>query len=284
MSDPESKGARVWVLGWPVTHSRSPLIHNHWIKEHGIAKAVYEKHGVPPEELNATLSSFRGEGVIGANVTVPHKEAVFALLSHHDAAAKRLKAVNTIVDCETHFEGRNTDGYGFMANLKAEAPGVDFTSRPAMILGAGGAARAILVALADAGVPEIRLVNRTVEKADALLKELNVRGTALSWDEAPNALEGVGLLANTSSLGMTGMDPLDLTLEKLDPSALVTDIVYSPLETDLLARARARGNAVVDGLGMLLHQAVPGFEAWFGVRPKVTPALRALVLKDLREN
>lgn len=273
--------SRVWVLGWPVTHSRSPLIHNHWIKKLGIENAVYEKHGVPPEELTATLSSFRDEGVIGANVTVPHKEAVFAALSHHDDAARRLKAANTIVDCGTHFEGRNTDGYGFMANLKAEAPDVDFTSKPAMVLGAGGAARAILVALADAGVPEIRLVNRTVEKAADLLTELDVNGTALSWDDAPAALEEVGLLVNTSSLGMTGMDPLELSLNKLDLSALVTDIVYSPLETDLLACARARGNTTVDGLGMLLHQAVPGFEAWFGVRPDVTPELRALILADL---
>lgn len=279
-----TKLSRVWVLGWPVTHSRSPLIHNHWIKKLGSKNAVYEKHGVPPEGLSATLSSFRDQGVIGANVTVPHKEAVFAALTHHDEAARRLKAVNTIVDCGTHFEGRNTDGYGFMANLKANGPDLDFASKPAMVLGAGGAARAILVALADAGVPEIRLVNRTVEKAAALLAELNVKGTALSWDDAPDALREVGLLVNTSSLGMTGMDPLNLSLEKLEPSALVTDIVYSPLETDLLERARARGNPTVDGLGMLLHQAVPGFEAWFGVRPDVTPELRALILDDLNSD
>lgn len=279
-----TKLSRVWVLGWPVTHSRSPLIHNHWIKTLGIKNAVYEKHGVPPEELSATLSSFRDQGVIGANVTVPHKEAVFAALTHHDEAARRLKAVNTIVDCGTHFEGRNTDGYGFMANLKANGPDLDFASKPAMVLGSGGAARAILVALADAGVPEIRLVNRTVEKATALLEELGVKGTALSWEDAPDALEEVGLLVNTSSLGMTGMDPLNLSLEKLEPSALVTDIVYSPLETDLLKRARTRGNPTVDGLGMLLHQAVPGFEAWFGVRPDVTPELRALILDDLNSD
>ncbi len=279
-----TKLSRVWVLGWPVTHSRSPLIHNHWIETLGIENAVYEQHGVPPEELEACLASFRDQGVIGANVTVPHKEAVFALLDHHDDAAKRLKAVNTIVDCGRHFEGRNTDGYGFMANLKANAPDAEFTSRPAMVLGAGGAARAILVALADAGVPEIRLVNRTVQKAAALLTELDVKGKALPWDAAPEALRDIGLLVNTSSLGMTGMDPLELSLEKLPPDALVTDIVYSPLETDLLARARAQGNAVVDGLGMLLHQAVPGFEAWFGVRPEVTPELRALVIKDLKEH
>lgn len=277
-----TKLSRVWVLGWPVTHSRSPLIHNHWIETLGIENAVYEKHGVPPEDLEAALASFRREGVIGANVTVPHKEAVFALLDHHDDAAQRLKAVNTIVDCGSHFEGRNTDGYGFMANLKANAPTIEFTSKPAMVLGAGGAARAILVALADAGVPEIRLVNRTLDKASALLTELDVTGTALSWDAAPDALQDIGLLVNTSSLGMAGMDPLELSLEKLPENALVTDIVYSPLETDLLARARAQGNPVVDGLGMLLHQAVPGFEAWFGVRPEVTPELRALVIADLK--
>ncbi len=276
--------SRVWVLGWPVTHSRSPLIHNHWIKTLGIENAVYEKQGVPPEDLEATLASFRSEGVIGANVTVPHKEAVFALLDHHDDAAKRLKAVNTIVDRGAHFEGRNTDGYGFMANLKASALNVDFISKPAMVLGAGGAARAILVALADAGVTEIKLVNRTLDKATALLTELDVKGTALPWDAAPDALQDIGLLVNTSALGMTGMDPLVLPLEKLPADTLVTDIVYSPLETDLLARARTRGNPVVDGLGMLLHQAVPGFEAWFGVRPEVTPELRALVLKDLKES
>ena len=277
-----TKLSRVWVLGWPVTHSRSPLIHNHWIETLGIENAVYEKHGVPPEDLEAALASFRREGVIGANVTVPHKEAVFALLDHHDDAAQRLKAVNTIVDCGSHFEGRNTDGYGFMANLKANAPTIEFTSKPAMVLGAGGAARAILVALADAGVPEIRLVTRTLDKASALLTELDVPGTALSWDAAPDALQDIGLLVNTSSLGMAGMDPLELSLEKLPENALVTDIVYSPLETDLLARARAQGNPVVDGLGMLLHQAVPGFEAWFGVRPEVTPELRALVIADLK--
>jgi len=280
MSDPTR---HVWVLGWPVDHSHSPLIHNHWIKTLGIAQAIYEKHGVPPEALEATLASFKAEGVIGANVTVPHKQAVYALLTHHDAAATRLKAVNTIVDCGSHLEGRNTDGYGFMANLRSAEPDLDFSAGPAMVLGAGGAARAILAALSDAGVPEIRLVNRTLSKAQDLLAELNIKGKALSWEQAEAALEGVTLLVNTSSLGMKNMAPLTLNLDRLPISALVTDIVYAPLETELLARARARGNRTVDGLGMLLHQAVPGFEAWFGVRPEVTPELRALILKDLGE-
>lgn len=275
---------RVWVMGWPIEHSRSPMIHNHWIAIHGLKDALYETHGVPPENLEAALLSFAAQGVIGANVTVPHKEAVFALLSHHDAAAKRLKAVNTIVDCGAHLEGRNTDGYGFMANLKASAPEFDFTSGPAVVLGAGGAARAILAALSDAGVPEIRLINRTVEKAKNLLDELGVKGRVASWDEAETALENASLLVNTSSLGMKNMPPLELSLDKLPTTALVTDIVYAPLETELLANARKRGNKTVDGLGMLLHQAVPGFEAWFGVRPEVTPELRDILLKDLGEN
>lgn len=274
---------RVWVIGWPIEHSRSPLIHNYWIETLGIKNALYERRAVAPDDLDAALRSFRDEGVIGANVTVPHKEAVFRLLDHHDDAARRLKAVNTIVDCGTHFEGRNTDGYGFMANLRAGCPDIDFTSRPAMVLGAGGAARAILAALSDAGVPEIRLVNRTLEKAEALIEEFGLKGGAVSWADAASGLGDVGLLVNTTSLGMTGEPPLGLALDRLPRDACVTDIVYAPLETDLLARARVRGNRVVDGLGMLLHQAVPGFEAWFGVRPKVTPELRALVLKDLGE-
>lgn len=275
---------RVWVLGWPVEHSRSPLIHNHWIAIHKLQDALYETHGVPPEGLEAALHSFSEKGIIGANVTVPHKETVFALLSHHDVAAKRLKAVNTIVDCGTHLEGRNTDGYGFMANLKASVPNFDFTAGPAVVLGAGGAARAILAALSDAGVPEIRLINRTVEKAESLIKELGLKGRAASWDKAEAELANAALLVNTSSLGMNNMPPLKLSLDSLPTSALVTDIVYAPLETELLAKARKRGNKTVDGLGMLLHQAVPGFEAWFGVRPEVTPELRAILLKDLGEN
>lgn len=275
---------RVWVLGWPVEHSRSPLIHNHWIRAYGIKDALYETHSVPPEELKTVLHTFADQGVIGANVTVPHKETMFSLLEHHDAAAKRLKAVNTIVDCGAYWEGRNTDGYGFMANLKSSAPLFDFTKGPAVVLGAGGAARAILAALSDAGVPEIRLINRTIAKAEALLDELQISGQALSWETADRALEGANLLVNTSSLGMKNMAPLALSLDHLPKSALVTDIVYVPLETDLLTRAKARGNKTVDGLGMLLHQAVPGFEAWFGVRPEVTAELRLLLLNDLGEN
>lgn len=273
---------KVWVLGWPIEHSKSPIIHNHWIRELGVENAIYEKHAVEPENLKTCLEAFRANGIVGANVTVPHKEAVFALLTHHDKAAKRLKAVNTIVDCGTHFEGRNTDGFGFIENLKAGAPGFDFTKGPALVLGAGGAARAILGALVDEGVPEIRLSNRTRAKAETLLADLDLKATIIEWDEKEAALEGVNLLVNTSSLGMKNMSPLELKLDNLPISALVTDIVYAPLETDLLKDARARGNQTVDGLGMLLHQAVPGFEAWFGVRPKVTEELRALVLADMR--
>ncbi len=272
---------KVWVLGWPIEHSRSPIIHNYWIAKLGIENALYEKHAVEPENLKACLDGFRAASIVGANVTVPHKETAYALLTHHDKAAKRLKAVNTIVDCGTHFEGRNTDGYGFMANLKAGHPGFDFTQGPALVLGAGGAARAVLAALAEAGVPEIRLTNRTAAKAEALCRDLDLKVTLIDWDERAAALEGVRLLVNTSSLGMKNMPPLELDLTALPTDALVTDIVYAPLETVLLKQARERGNKTVDGLGMLLHQAVPGFEAWFGVRPDVTEELRALVLADM---
>ncbi|MEQ9518943.1 MAG: shikimate dehydrogenase [Parvibaculum sp.] len=273
---------KIWVLGWPIEHSRSPIIHNHWIEKLGIEQALYEKHAVEPENLEACLQSFRANNIVGANVTVPHKEAVFALLTHHDRSAKRLKAVNTIVDCGAHFEGRNTDGYGFMANLKSGSPHFNVKNGPALVLGAGGAARAILAALAEAGVPEIRLTNRTRAKAEALLQDLELNATIIDWKEKEAGLEGANLLVNTSSLGMKNMAPLKIDLARLPKEALVTDIVYVPLETDLLKQARARGNKTVDGLGMLLHQAVPGFEAWFGVRPEVTQELRDRVLADMR--
>lgn len=283
MSGSTSMRRQVYVLGWPIKHSRSPLIHTHWIETLGIENAAYDKLAVAPEDLENALGGFRAAGIVGANVTVPHKEAMANLVDQLDAHAARLGAVNTLVDLGDRWEGRNTDGYGFMANLNAGAPEFDASAAPAVVLGAGGAARAVLVALADAGCPEIRLINRTVSKAQALLEELTVPGIAMGWDAAPAALRGAGLLVNTSSLGMVGEPPLDLDLTDLPAGAVVTDIVYAPLETDLLKRARARGNRTVDGLGMLLHQAVPGFEAWFGVRPEVTPELRALIVKDLGE-
>lgn len=273
---------KVCVMGWPITHSRSPLIHNHWIKTYGIADAVYERLAVPPQELNATLRSLNDWGFIGANVTVPHKEAVFAALMRHDAVAARLKAVNTIVTTDMGLEGRNTDGYGFIANLKDRAPFWQASDGPVVMLGAGGAARAIAAALEAEGAPEIRIVNRTRARAAALVDDLKLKAARIyEWTDAASALAGANLLVNTTTLGMKGERDLDISLDALPARALVTDIVYTPLETALLKAARARGNPTVDGLGMLLHQAVPGFEAWFGVRPQVTPELRALVLADM---
>lgn len=273
---------KVCVIGWPITHSRSPLIHNYWIKLHGIKDAVYERLAVPPEELNATLRSLQDWGFVGANVTVPHKEAVFAALMRHDAGASRLKAVNTIVTTSMGLEGRNTDGYGFIANLKDRARFWRAGDGPAVLIGAGGAARAVAASLEAEGVPEIRIVNRTRDRAVALAADLKLKSARIfEWTEMGEALSGANLLVNTTTLGMKGQKDLEIDFAPLPKTALVTDIVYTPLHTGLLKSARARGNPVADGLGMLLHQAVPGFEAWFGVRPQVTPELRALVLADM---
>jgi shikimate dehydrogenase len=273
---------KVCVIGWPIAHSRSPLIHNYWIKTYGIDDAVYERMAVPPGDLTLTLRSLNDWGFIGANVTVPHKEAVFASLMRHDAVAARLKAVNTIVTTPSGLEGRNTDGYGFIANLHDRAPDWQAKDGPAVMIGAGGAARAIAAALESDGAPEIRIVNRTRARAVALAADLDLSSCRIyDWENAPRALEGANLLVNTTTLGMKGEKNVDMSLDALPKTALVTDIVYTPLETGLLKAAAARGNPVVDGLGMLLHQAVPGFEAWFGTRPEVTPELRALVLADM---
>jgi len=274
--------AKVCVMGWPIAHSRSPLIHNFWIRQLGIQNAIYERLAVPPEELQEVLRNLVDWGFIGANVTVPHKEAAFACLARHDAIAKRLKAVNTIVMTDAGLEGRNTDGYGFMANLSHGAPKWNPKSGPAVMLGAGGAARAIAAALDDAGVPELRIVNRTPARVEALVKDLGLkRAKVLTWDQIGEALNGANLLVNTTTLGMKGERDLEIDLTALPTTALVTDIVYTPLETGLLKSARSHGLTTVDGLGMLLHQAVPGFEAWFGKRPQVSDELRALVLADM---
>ena len=282
MSGTTSSLAKVCVMGWPIAHSRSPLIHNFWIRHYGIKDALYERFAVAPEDLAETLRNLSDLGFIGANVTVPHKEEVFKSLMRHDALSARLKAVNTIVTTAQGLEGRNTDGYGFMANLKDRAPDWHANGGPAVMLGAGGAARAVAASLEEAGATELRIVNRTPARAEALIEDLGLkRAHVFTWDKMDEALAGANLLVNTTTLGMKGERDLEIDLTPLPASALVTDIVYTPLETGLLKAARARGLKVVDGLGMLLHQAVPGFEAWFGVRPQVTAELRALVLADM---
>jgi shikimate dehydrogenase len=268
------------VMGWPVGHSRSPRLHGYWLAEHGIDGA-YVPLPVRPEDFERALRALPALGFRGANVTLPHKEAALALADRATPEAKQIGAANTLViDERGLIEARNTDAFGFLESLKEGAPGWRAPAAPAVVIGAGGAARALLVALVDAGVTEIRLLNRTASRAAALAASLGGPIRVLDWRERSKALEGAGLLVNATTQGMAGQPPLDLALDRLPPDAIVNDIVYVPLETPLLAAARRRGNPVVDGLGMLLHQARPGFAAWFGVEPRVTPALRDYVLRQ----
>lgn len=271
---------RAFVVGYPISHSRSPLIHGFWLRELGI-QGSYQRVAVEPGDFETFVTTLAEQGFVGGNVTVPHKEAAFRLATVDDPVARDLEAANTLWFEGAKLKGMNTDVAGFLANLDQEAPGWSEGMKQAVILGAGGASRAILYGLLQRGPERIALVNRTLERAQALAHHFGPKVTALSWDRAAAALEGADLLVNTTSLGMKGQPPLDLDLTRLPKAALVTDIVYVPLETPLLAAARRLGLATVDGLGMLLHQAVPGFERWFGARPEVTPQLRALVLADI---
>lgn len=275
---PSGKARLAGVMGWPVGHSRSPRLHGYWLEHYGIDGA-YVPLPVRPEDFSDALQALPKLGFAGVNITVPHKEEAAHLVDILEPFAKRVGAVNTIVvGPDDHLEGRNTDGFGFIANLKTGAENWRPDSGPALVLGAGGAARAVCAALLDEGVPEVRLVNRSPERAHQLAEEIGGSFRLISWEEREAAAEGVGLLVNTTTLGMSGAPPLDFRLDALSRHALVTDIVYAPLETDLLRRARIRGNPVVDGIGMLLHQARPGFQAWFGRLPDVTDALRTFVL------
>jgi shikimate dehydrogenase len=276
---PTGKALVAGVMGWPVAHSRSPLLHGHWLDRHRVDGA-YVPMAVAPENLERAIRALPALGFRGCNLTVPHKEAALALVDEVEPLARRIGAVNTLVVSNGRILGRNTDGIGFLENLKQGHPGWSAAQGPALVLGAGGAARAVIVALVDAGAPEIRIATRSPARAEALAAEFGRPIVAVAWDARADALDGAALLVNTTTLGMTGQPPLALALDALPTSALVTDIVYAPLETDLLARARARGNPVVDGLGMLLHQARPGFAAWFGVVPEVDAALRRAVLDN----
>lgn len=265
---------RACVIGWPVEHSRSPSIHGYWLKHYKI-DGNYSAVAVRPEELAAFLSSLAAKGYVGANVTLPHKEEALCLADSVDAAATTIGAANTLWLDETGtLHASNTDAYGFMTNLEQQAAGWNDKKRPVIVLGGGGAARAILYGLIGTGVGKILLLNRSRDRADVLAKTFGGNIEVRDWSQRNQELAGVGLLVNTTSLGMIGKPGLDLDLAALPKDAVVADIVYNPLETHLLAAARARGNRAVDGLGMLLYQAVPGFERWFGVRPEVTPELR----------
>jgi shikimate dehydrogenase len=275
--------ARACVIGWPVAHSRSPVIHRYWLKQYGIDGA-YEKEAVRPEDLERFLKQLWTKGYVGANVTLPHKEAALRAARSAGEAAITIGAANTLwLDPDGRLHACNTDAYGFMTNLDAEAPQWNEGLGAVMVLGAGGAARAVVYGLIKAGVPRILLANRTRARAESLAAAFGPKVEVVDWEARNAALASCGLLVNTTSLGMAGQAPLDIDLSAMPSNAVVTDIVYVPLETPLLAAARARGLATVDGLGMLLHQAVPGFEHWFGVRPEVTPALRAHVAATLQE-
>ncbi len=265
------------VMGWPVGHSRSPRLHTYWLGRHGVDGA-YVPLAVAPDTLEAALCGLPALGFVGANVTIPHKEAVMPFLDEIDASAVRVGAVNTIVVVGGRLHGSNTDGFGFIENLKVGAPAWRAAAGPAVVIGAGGAAKAVAWALIDAGVPALRIVNRTVARAENLAAALGPRATAVAWEDRDAALGDAALLVNASALGMGGHPPLDLDVAALPASAVVNDIVYVPLDTPLLAAARARGNTAVDGIGMLLHQGRPGFRAWFGTDPAVDAALRAHVL------
>jgi len=275
-----AKGKIAGVMGWPIGHTRSPQLHGHWLRTYNIDGA-YIPMAVRPENIAAALRALPVLGLAGSNITLPHKQTTLAVMDEVSDVARRIGAINTVVVGDRgQLLGDNSDGYGFMENLRQQAPRWRPRSGPVLILGAGGAARAICVALQDAGVPEIRLANRTAARARALAADLSGSCGVISWPQRTSALADIALLVNTTTLGMVGAPPLDLDLAALPPSAVVTDIVYAPLQTPLLTAAHQRGLTAVDGLGMLLHQARPGFRAWFGVDPQVTPALRAAVLAD----
>jgi shikimate dehydrogenase len=272
------------IMGWPVAHSRSPALHNFWIEEHGIDGA-YVPLPVRPEQLAEALRALPLFGFRGCNLTLPHKQMALSIVDRVEPLAHRIGAMNTVIVMpDGTLEGRNTDVFGFRENLRERAPDWTPSAGPAVVLGAGGAARAVVAALIEARVEEIRIANRTPARAEQLADDLaapTTRTTVRAWDERDAALRDAGILINTTSLGMAGEPALKLELSQLPPTAVVVDIVYVPLETALLVNARQRGHRIVDGLGMLLHQGRPGFEAWFGSPVQVTRELRAAVLTTL---
>ena len=266
------------LLGWPVAHSRSPVIHNHWLAQYGIA-GRYVLFPVPPEKLEAAVRGLAALGLRGCNVTTPHKQAIFPLLDRVDDLARRIGAVNTVVvEKDGTLTGFNNDGNGFIQSLRDADPNWRPDSGPILVLGAGGAARAVVASLAAQGAKEIRLANRTQDKADAIAQAVGPLVKVVPWDAREDALDGITMLANATSLGSAGKPPLPMSLDRLPKHALVGDLIYVPPETPLLAAARARGNVTVNGLGLLLNQARPAFNAWFGVMPEITPQLRAAIL------
>jgi shikimate dehydrogenase len=265
------------VMGDPVMHSRSPKLHNYWLAKYGLT-GIYVPLAITAANLRAALRALSALGFSGCNLTIPHKEAALDIVDKLDPLARRIGAVNCVVVApDGSLEGRNHDGFGYIESVREAQPEWRADTGPIVVIGAGGGARAVLVSLIDQGAREIRLVNRTLSRGKALAGDLGGPITALAWEKREAALEGAAMLINATNQGMLGEPPLDLALDRLPVRALVSDIVYIPRETVLLAAARKRGNATVNGLGMLLHQARPAFHAWFGIMPEVTPELRAMI-------
>lgn len=261
------------LLGWPVAHSRSPVIHNHWLAHYGIP-GRYVLFAVPPENLEAAVHGIAALGLRGCNVTTPHKQAIFPLLDRVDDLARKIGAVNTVVvEKDGTLTGFNNDGNGFIQSLRDAKPTWRPDSGPILVIGAGAAARAVVASLAQQGAKEIRLVNRTPERAQGIATEFGPPVIAFAWEQRNEIMDDVALLANATNQGMAGKSVLDISLDRLASDAIVGDLIYTPPETPLLAAARARGNVTVNGLGLLLNQARPAFQAWFGVLPEISPGL-----------
>jgi shikimate dehydrogenase len=265
------------VMGWPVMHSRSPILHNYLFAKYGLT-GTYVPLAIKPESLEGALRGLAPLGFSGCNITIPHKERALAIADHVDSVAQRVGAIScVVVRPDGSLAGTNNDAFGFVQNILQAQPEWRADAGPAVVIGAGGGARAVVYSLADRGAREIRVVNRTLSRAESLAREFGAPVSAFAWEERHLALDGAATLVNTTSQGMVGQPALDLGLDKLPVTALVCDIVYVPVNTPLLAAARRRGNPTVDGLGMLLHQVRPAWKAWFGLDPEVTPELRAQV-------
>ncbi len=269
------------VIGWPITHSQSPRLHNFWLEKFSL-NAVYIPLAVHPQNIEEVLKTLPKLGFSGVNITVPHKERIFEILDNCDSFASRVGAVNTVViDDNGQLFGKNSDGFGFLENIKQSMPFWDPSKSKAVVLGAGGATRPIIASLIDSGVTNIRIVNRTLERAKILVQKMNFPIDIFSWENMDNAIIDSNLLINTTVLGMYGQPPLSCNLTKLAPDAIVTDVVYYPLFTPLLNQAKDLGFHVVDGLGMLIHQARPSFKSWFGYMPDVNPELRSFIIDGM---
>ncbi len=269
------------VMGWPVMHSRSPMLHNYWFKKHELA-GTYVPLAIRPEGLAAALRALHPLRFAGCNLTIPHKEQAMTLVDEVDALAKAIGAIScVVVRPDGSLSGTNNDCYGFIHAIKQEQPGWRADSGPIVVIGAGGGSRAVCCGLAQEGAREIKLVNRTLDRAQAIARGFGGPIRALPWDERHEALEGAAMVVNTTSCGMVGQPALDINLDKLPKNALAADIIYIPLETPFLAAARKRGNRTVNGLGMLLNQGRPAWKAWFGIEPEVTAELRAMVERTI---